>query len=280
MWSVWVFCLWYALPSRRFLPSTLSSGPSSHTGIPGGHRTQVGGSFCSVWGWAGSGKDLGKTLLRNRKPEEFGMVRPHWTVKKVGVQSPPPTVHSLTGRQVSPWGCEEPGLQPGRPNLPERAGGTGHSGTGGRRTLTSAPLLLPVCGHGDGDGDGDDDSSADGARPHPRVPHPCPVGLRRAQAAETSLRAESCDSGPARGTHGPLWGQEGSRHGRPAQLLASDGRLLRVCSLSSRSQAGEVPLPPAAGERPCPFPGVLQPGPQWFQQTPASDQVPHFPKPP
>lgn len=53
--------------------------------------------------------------------EEFGMASPHWTVKNVGVwlAPVPPTEGSLTCR-LGPWGREELGLEPGKPNLPER----------------------------------------------------------------------------------------------------------------------------------------------------------------
>lgn len=65
----------------------------------------------------------------------------------------------------------------------------------------------------------------------------CPALMREAVCVPPS--SESCDTGPARGTQSPLWGQEGGRRGRPAQL----------------SGLGRLPLPTARPRR-CFIPDV------------------------
>lgn len=85
------------------------------------------------------------------------------------VSSPRPTGVFAHLRSEQRWGHK--GLQAGKPSS-QRS----HSGIGGHRSLTSAPLLLAVCSHGDSD-DGDE-SSVNGAQTHPFLAGPCHPGSK------------------------------------------------------------------------------------------------------
>ena len=194
-----------ALPSRRFLPSpTPQALPATFLKsmeIPGHtstQRTQAGGSFWSVWGCAGGVKDSWETLLWNRKHRTWGYPAHTGPVKNVGVHLAAPRCALSPAFRRAAGGARSQVYSQANP--PPREGTRGHEATEASRLHPSYfPSAAAV-------------TVMMGMTALQTEPRPTPAWLApAAQAAKTSLGPESRDTRPARGTHSPLWGQEGGR---------------------------------------------------------------------